>query len=140
MKILAKIAGSDKPALASQLIKFCMVGVTNNIISLSIYYSMVYIGIHYFIANAVAFAVSVLWAYWLNGKFVFKGSKRSAGSLVRVYLSYGFSLLLSSLILYVTIDLWGISPYIAPLISIAITTPINFVLNRQWVYRKKEQE
>jgi putative flippase GtrA len=125
----------EKKTVATQLIKFCLVGVTNNILSLAIYYLMVYLGSHYFIANAVSFLLSVLWAYWLNGKFVFTGSARNARSLVRVYVAYGLALVLSSLILYVTIDVWGISKYIAPLISIAITTPSNFVLNRQWVYR-----
>lgn len=124
-----------KTAITKQLLKFCLVGVTNNIISLAIYYLLIYLGAHYFIANAVSFLLSVLWAYWLNGKFVFTGGERSARSLVRVYVSYGLALLLSSLILYVTIDLWGISAYIAPLISLVITTPLNFILNRQWVYR-----
>jgi putative flippase GtrA len=83
--------------------------------------------------------LSVLWAYWLNGKFVFSGGAMNARSLAKVYVSYGLTLLLSSLILYVTIDVWGISKYIAPLISIVVTTPLNFALNRQWVYRQKGQ-
>jgi len=58
-------------------------------------------------------------------------------ALAKTYLSYAFSgLFLSSLLLYVWVDLCKISEFIAPLINLLVTVPLNFVLNKFWALKK----
>lgn len=134
--------------ILKQFIKFGFVGVLNTIISLAIYYLFVWFdnGL-YIVGNIVGFIVSTLNSYLLNSKFVF--SKKSdevsdqktspkVNEIVKTYLSYGISLGLSTLLLYLEVQVGNMSEKIAPLINLLITIPLNFCMNKFWVYKKRE--
>lgn len=127
-------------ALIKQFLKFGIVGVSNTLISLGIYYLLVYLGIHYIIANIAGFIVSVINAYFWNSKYVFpKGSQDRVRSFIKCFTAYGFTFLLGTLLLYIMVDIIGISDKIAPIINLCVTVPINFVLNKLWAFRVKKQ-
>lgn len=119
----------------SQFIKFALVGVVNTIIGLSVYYFLVFFNVHYLIANVMGFLISVLNAYFMNKKFVFKSENKKSSSILRVYCSYGMTALLSTILLYIMVNKIGISDKIAPLINLFITTPLNFLLNKYWAFK-----
>jgi len=118
-----------------QFLKFGVVGILNNFICLSIYYFLIYIGVNYIIANAIAFFTSVLNAYFCNKKFVFKDSSKSLKPLIKTYATYGITFGISTLLLFVMVEQLSISTYIAPIINLTITVPINFLLNKYWAFR-----
>lgn len=132
----------DFKNLIVQFIKFGIVGVSNTLISLAIYYVLVYFNCNYIVANTLGFIISVLNAYYWNNKYVFKskekvnGAKDKVKQLVKVYMSYGVTFLLSTVLLYVMVDLMHISEYIAPIINLCITVPLNFVMNKLWAFKK----
>ncbi|AEF82102.1 GtrA family protein [Leadbettera azotonutricia] len=127
----------ENAAAIKQFIGFCIVGVSNTLISLAIYYAMVYLGVHYQIANVVSYVISIFNAYFWNRWLVFKKrSEPRTGQLIRTYISYGFTLGLSALLLYILVDVFNISSYIAPIIILFITTPVNFLLNKFWTFRE----
>ena len=57
-------------------------------------------------------------------------------SLVKFYLTYLATWILSAMLLYIWIELMSISDKIAPVINVFITTPINYLLNKYWVFNK----
>jgi len=126
--------------MLTQFIKFGAVGFFNTAISYIIYSGLYYLGLHYIIANAVAFIVSVLNSFYWNGKYVFKSGddqKKRAfwPALLKTYVSYAFTgLILSSVLLHLFIKIMHISAYIAPLLCLVITIPLNFVLNKKWAF------
>lgn len=124
-----------------QFVKFGLVGVSNTVVSLITYYIIVFLGGHYLFANAVGFVTGTLNAYFWNSHFVFRketGTERNEKeSLVKTFISYGFTFVLGSILLYIEVQLLGISDKIAPIINVCINTPINFCLNKLWVYAKK---
>ena len=139
-KLLAKLGIEDTLgfwAFAKQFIKFGIVGVSNTLLSLLIYYILVLLGVHYILSNTIAFAISVLNAYYWNRKYVFKqNEKKSAGrQLAKVYAAYGFTFLLSTGLLFLMVDVLGISELVAPLINLCVTVPLNFLLNKFWAFR-----
>lgn len=122
-----------------QLFKFGIVGIVNNIIALSIYYIVVFINARlYLFGNVLGFLVSVLNAYIMNSKYVFKDKKEnnSKKQVIKTYIAYGVSLVLSTIILYVSVEGFKISEKIAPFISLMITVPINFIANKLWIYKE----
>jgi putative flippase GtrA len=60
-----------------QFIKFGIVGFSNTIISVGIYYLCVYFGMFYLLANTVGFLVSIVNAYFWNAKYVFNKEEES---------------------------------------------------------------
>ena len=119
-----------------QFVKFGIVGILNTLIALVIYYALVFIGFHYILSNTMAFGVSVINAYYWNQKYVFSKSKENQSrKLLKIYASYGFTFLLSTGLLFLMVSTLGISHYIAPIINLFITTPLNFILNKYWVFK-----
>ena len=135
-----------------QFIKFGIVGLSNTVISYLIYVvSLRILGAcglfpdsDYMISSVIAFILSVLWSFYWNDRFTFKkeqSEERSfLRSLLKTYVSYSFTgLLLYNILLYVQVDIMGVSKLIAPIFNLLVTVPLNFLLNKFWVFRKNRQ-
>lgn len=118
-----------------QFIKFGIVGLTNTGIGLAIYYGLLWLGINYLLSNSASWVISVLNAFYWNNKYVFKNESTWLHSLLKTYVSYGFSFLLGSILLYVFVEWCGISEIFAPLLILIVTIPVNFLLNKFWTFR-----
>lgn len=127
----------DWKSLVLQFAKFGMVGISNAIVLLGVYYILLYVHIHYIVAYIIGFALSVLNAYFWNNQFVFKQARSSFWhKLFKCYVSYITTFVISTILLYLWVDVIGISEKIAPIINICITTPINFVMNKLWAFKR----
>lgn len=122
--------------IAKQFVGFGIVGVFNNLISLGVYYLVIYFNTSwYLLGNVLGFLVSTLNAYIMNSRFVFKARKLDKGSLAKTYCTYIISLGISTLLLYVLVNKLQVDTRLAPIFSLMVTVPFNFILNRFWVYR-----
>ena len=119
-----------------QFVKFCLVGVSNTAISLIVYYIFVLINKElYIVGNAVGFVVSVLNSYFWNSKFVFKKEDEKAKTVVKTFVAYGTNLIIGTALLYLFVDICHLSEFIAPLINLIVTIPLNYILNKFWVMK-----
>lgn len=120
-----------------QFAKFCLVGIFNTFISLLCYYVIVlFNNALYIIAHIIGFIAGVLNSFFWNSRFVFKKFNEKGKTLIKTILSYGFSLILGTILLYLMVDIIKLSAFIAPIINIVITTPINYIINKKWAYKK----
>lgn len=131
-----------------QLVKFGIVGCSNTIISYAIYTfgllgirSVVSFRFDYLVAQILAFVVSVFWSYIWNSRTVFTvsdGESRSFWrSLAKTYVSYSFTgLFLSSILLWLWVNVFLVSEFLAPIINLIITVPLNFFINKYWTFKK----
>lgn len=133
-----------------QFVKFGIVGVSNTFISYVLYtgclllfktYSLFPSG-DYLIAQIISFILSVLWSFYWNNKYVFKvqnGESRNLFSaLIKTYISYSFTgLFLSSALLVLWVDILHINEFIAPLINLIVSVPLNFLINKFWAFKNK---
>jgi len=119
--------------------KFGIVGIANTAISYATYAIFVTLGMHYLLSGIIAFAVSMVNAFYWNNKHVFyenRENRSAIGSALRMVVSYAFSgLLIGTSLLYVFVDIFEINEYIAPFFGLCVTVPLNFMLNRFWVFR-----
>lgn len=127
-----------------QFVKFGIVGISNTLISLGIYYLLTLININYLIANTAGFFGGTFNAYYWNNKYVFKKKENEKRSIVqsgiKVFLSYGITYLISTFLLYLFVDILCISKIVAPIIGIIFTTPLNFLLNKLWAFKCNDKE
>ena len=122
--------------LLAQLLRFGLVGFSNTAISLSIYYIFVHIDPQlYLIGNIIGFIASIINAYFWNSRFVFRVKKHSTRQFIRLFISYGTIFLLSTLFLYISVTYLRISEQIAPLLNLTLTIPLNFLINKLWVFK-----
>lgn len=129
-------------ALVWQFFKFGLVGISNTLISLAVYYILVAFGVNYILANTMGFLISVINAFFWNYRYVFKDKTETSipKSFTKVFLTYGISFLVSTVLIWFMVDILHISEWIAPLIRLVVTVPLNFVLNKLWAFRKKEKK
>lgn len=128
-----------------QFIKFGMVGAVNTVLSYAITNGIYYI-LHWHeqICNAIAFVITVFISFILNGKFVFNEGEEKRSfwkSLFKVYASYSVTgLFLNAILLYIEEQILGIPHYIATLMNLVVTIPVNFILNKFWAYKDKSKK
>ncbi len=135
-----------------QFIKFGIVGLSNTVVSYVLYaVSLLFFQhynlipkIDYLAAQIIAFALSVLWSFYWNNKLVFvveEGRQRSLWkALLKTYISYSFTgLFLNSILLVLWVKLFHISEFLGPIINLVISVPVNFLINKFWAFKTKDQ-
>ena len=129
---------SPKAEALIQLVKFCAVGVLNTAVNYAVYALMVLAGVYYIAGSLIAFTVSTANAYFWNDRFVFKSSGRRWRGILKTYCSYALTgIFLYNALLYLLVDICGISELLSPLLVLVVTIPCNFLLNKFWTFRKK---
>lgn len=136
----------DKFNTLLQFVKFGIVGVSNTVVAyLSYLAGLLFIrragifeGHDLLAAQAISFVISVYWSFYWNNRFVFSNRSETRNllkTLVKTYISYSFTgLFLSSALLVFWVEVMGMSEFIAPILNLAITVPLNFVLNKFWAF------
>ena len=128
-----------------QFFKFGMVGVSNTVVSMAIYYLFLWIDEDlYLVGSIVGTVVSILNAFIFNELFVFSGNNRDIKSLAarlgKTYISYGGTSILSNVLLWIEVAFLSISKVYAPVINLFITIPLNFVINKFWTFKKSRNQ
>ncbi len=151
-KILGKELSEEGWESLFQFVKFGLIGALNTVLSYLIIVSLIFL-LHKtpmqddmckYVANVIAFIITVFISFMLNRKFVFtleEGEERSFfKSLLKCYASYFTTgILLNTILLYFWVDVCHISEYIAPLLNLILSVPINFILNKLWAFKSEEK-
>lgn len=152
-RVTKKEISNTTEAALMQFIKFGIVGLSNTLISYVIYAVSLLLfqrfaifGTNaYLISQVLAFVISVAWSFYWNNKYVFtqnEGETRSIWrALLKTYISYSFTgLFLNTLLLILWVQLLHISEFIAPIINLLVSVPLNFIINKFWAFRSKPSE
>ena len=136
-----------------QFLKFGLVGASNTLIGYLIYAASLKVlrllnlwpSIDIYVSQFIMFILSVAWSFYWNNRFVFKKeeeTERNIGkALMKTYVSYAFtSLILSELLLMLWVNILSINDYVAPILSLIITVPLNFVIQKFWAFKDKKNE
>jgi putative flippase GtrA len=121
----------------AQLLKFCAVGASGYVVNLAVYVAMVRgLDLHYLPAATISFGFAVTNNYLLNRAWTFRGQRGHV-------LAQGFRFLVVSiaalganvLMLYLLVEA-GLGAIPAQAIAIVVVTPVNFVGNKLWSFRR----
>lgn len=139
MKLFHKMIQIVRQKNMVQFLKFGIVGLSNTFVSLAVYYVFLWVNQKlYLVGNVVGWVVSVANAYYWNNKYVFgdgeKGFRQTLKKLSKTYLSYGATFVLSTILLYIEVDMLSWSSVISPFVNLIITIPLNFLLNKFWAF------
>ncbi len=130
-----------------QFVMFGLVGVSNTVVSYVInvltllFLRRMNLSWDFVIGNAAAFLLSVLWSFYWNGRYVFARKRRQdrklGRTLLKTYISYGFTgIILNNALSFIWIVCLHISKYIAPVLNLFLSIPLNFFMNKLWVYKE----
>lgn len=121
-----------------QLVQFCVVGGVGYLINLGVYKLLVHeVDVHYLVAATISFAVAVTNNYLLNRLWTFRRNKGNAAHQGARFLVVSLaSLGANLLILLVLAEVAGLGKVPAQAVAIVLVTPLNFVGNKLWSFRR----
>lgn len=114
--------------------RFLAAGVSTTAVSYALYLGLIYLSVPYLAAYPISFIVGIVWSYVVNSAFVFR-HKPTLRGLLAFPLVYALQLLVGLLVVYLAVATLGLPEWIAPLIAIAATLPMTYLLSR-WLIRK----
>ena len=121
-----------------QLAKFCAVGASGYVVNLVVFGLLVHgVGIHYLVAATCSFLVAVTNNYAWNRLWTFRGQRgHVAYQGLRFLVVSTCALAANLLILWVLVRI-GLAEVLAQALAIVLVTPLNFVGNKVWSFRKR---
>ena len=120
-----------------QLAKFCAVGASGYVVNLAVYSILLKgAGLHYIPAAIGSFLVAVANNYALNRIWTFRGSRGTVGAQGWRFLVVSTVSLLANLAVLHFLVTAGVGKILAQAIAIVLVTPLNFVGNKLWSFRR----
>ena len=121
-----------------QFVKFGLVGASNTLIYLIVYYILIMFQANYLFASISGYLLSSLSGYILNKLWVFKDGRATVkGSIVKYYIVYSSSMALNLIAMYLLVDLLNVSDRLAPILTLCITVPYNFIFSKLWTFKER---
>jgi putative flippase GtrA len=119
-----------------QLGKFAVVGALGYGINLAVYAVLINAGLHYLAAAVCSFLVAVTSNYTWNRLWTFRAQRGHVG--VQGMRFFVVSLLTNLALLEILVTL-GTSKFVGQAIAIVLVTPLNFVGNKLWSFRRHKK-
>jgi putative flippase GtrA len=119
-----------------QLAKFCTVGAVGYGVNLAVYATLVDAGLHYNLAAACSFLVAVTNNYTWNRIWTFRGQRGHVGYQGLRFFVVSLLALGANELLLTALVAAGAGKVVGQAIAIVLVTPINFVGNKLWSFRR----
>jgi putative flippase GtrA len=121
-----------------QLVKFCTVGASGYAVNLAVFTALLHgADVHYRLAAVGSFVVAVTNNYTWNRLWTFRGQRgHFAYQGMRFFVVSALALGANIVILSILVGL-GLDEVLAQAIAIVLVTPMNFVGNKLWSFRRK---
>jgi putative flippase GtrA len=115
-------------------VRFLLSGGFNTLLTFLVYSACILLGLHYALANAVAWAIGIAVSFFLNSRFVFRKAYSHKRFLCFVA-SNILSLILSMTLLFVLINVYSLDPILASVITIPVVVAVKFFAVKRIVFR-----
>lgn len=129
-----------------EIIHYLIVGGLTTLVSLSVYYGLVWSFLNpehpleLQIANILSWICAVTFAYFTNRKYVFRSSEKNVlKEATLFYTSRIGSLVMDMAIMFVMVTALGINDKIAKLAVQVIVTIANYLFSKLFVFKKKSE-
>jgi putative flippase GtrA len=121
-----------------QLARFCTVGASGYVVNLAVFTLLLHgVGLHYLLAATGSFLVAVTNNYTWNRLWTFRGQRgHVAYQGLRFLVVSTLALAANLVILHLLVRL-GLGEVVAQAIAIVLVTPLNFVGNKLWSFRRR---
>jgi putative flippase GtrA len=121
-----------------QLAKFCTVGATGYVINLAVFSALVLgAGWHHLLAATISFLVAVTNNYLWNRVWTFRGQRGHVAYQGIRFLIVAVCALAANLVILDVLISAGLEKIPAQAIAVILVTPLNFVGNKLWSFRRK---
>ncbi|GAB3911399.1 GtrA family protein [Kibdelosporangium lantanae] len=118
-----------------RIITFAAVGAVNTGVYYGLYL-LLRLVVPYLVAHVVAFVLAMVGSYFLNCRFTFR-TKPSLRTFLLFPLSNATNFVITSVGLYLLVDLWHMNQQVSPLIAAAAAIPITYIVAKYILSEKQ---
>lgn len=97
---------------------------------------------HYMLATALSWVLTVVFAYWTNRTFVFKSKNKDVQSLGKEFGSFIGARVATEFLelgmMFVMVDLAGINEYLSKFVCQMVVILANYFLSKLWIFKEKK--
>jgi putative flippase GtrA len=133
---MQKMKALIRRVFKDQGVRFLFVGALNTFVGYGVYALLIYLRVHYFLAQLVSSGLAITNSYLWNKYFTFKSPEKSLGEVLRFLSVYAVVYLMNMLALYVLIDRYKVSPYIAGAVTLFLTTLISYFGHDKFSFKR----
>ena len=126
-----------------EIIRYLIIGVLTTIVSLGVYYLLVFtifnpkIPLELQMTNIISWICAVIFAYVTNRKYVFKiENKSSKKEIIKFFTSRISTLFIDMLLMYILVSLCNFNDKVIKLLVQVIITILNYVFSKFIVFKK----
>ena len=120
-------------------VRYLIAGLVTTIINIAIYKALLNLGSAYGIATTIAFIVSVLFAYYANGRHVFR-SKLDFKGLIKFYSARLATFFGETAMLVFMIEGFEMDAFIAKLMVNVMVIIANYFISKFWIFKGDQHE
>jgi putative flippase GtrA len=117
--------------------RFIVVGAVNTAFSYSLYAMLVFLGLHYTLANLTALVAGILFSFRTQGAFVFNNTERSR--FLRFVVTWAVIYLINIGLIRGAMVL-GFDAYVGGALAIAPTAVLSYLTQKHFVFREQGQQ
>lgn len=118
-----------------QFFKFAIVGVVATSINYAAFYLLFQLGLSYVIAMGCGFLLGALLGYQLNRKWTYNSDEGDSATVAKYAIVYLVSMFAGMVVLWFIVEVLKIPAEWGNLPTIVITTLLNFVGTKFWVFK-----
>lgn len=123
----------------SEVIRFIIVGFINTFNYYVIYLIFIHLlNVNYIISHILAFLISMVGSFFLNSYFTYQ-TKPSIKKFLQFPITYVVNITVTTLSIYILVDLMGLNKTISPLIASLIAIPFTFIISKKVLKPKQEE-
>ncbi|HZO33440.1 MAG TPA: GtrA family protein [Gaiellaceae bacterium] len=120
-----------------QLFKFCVVGGSGYVVNLAVYTLLLKkAGLHYVAAATGSFLVAASWNYWWNRTWTFRAQRGNFGIQGMRFFMVAATVYGANVGVLAALVSFGLDKIVSQAIAIVLVTPLNFLGNKLWSFRR----
>ena len=127
-----------------EVISYLIFGVLTTLVNWAVYGIMLRAGIDYRVANAAAWAVSVLFAFLVNKLYVFQSRSWGLGFVTRELGAFvacrGVSGIMEMVFMILMVSWLRMDKYVSKVIVSVIVVIANYVFSKLFIFRKSDEK
>lgn len=126
-----------------EMILYVFFGGLTTLVNIIVFFVMnTLMGIHYLIANAAAWILSVLFAYVTNRRWVFKSKCRGISAVFKEFAMFVGARVMSGagdmLIMFLCVDVINVPSLVAKILSNVFVVIFNYLFSKLIIFREKK--
>lgn len=129
------------PSDLLQLIKYVIAGCWNTLFGIGLYTGVILLfgEDHYLILGFLCNIIAITQSFFCYKLFVFKSKGNILKEYLKIYVTYGASMLFGLVAMYILVDYIHISAIYANIIVTGLTLVINFFMHKNFTFRQKNK-